>query len=417
MPPYSGRVKAFLIYKYDEVNRMLNKKSVDDINVKGKRVLCRCDFNVPLQDGKITDENRLVAALPTIKKLVADGGKVILCSHLGKPKGEPKPELSLAPVAVRLSELLGQEVKFAADDNVVGENAKAAVAAMKDGDIVLLQNTRYRAEETKNGEAFSKELASLADVFVNDAFGTAHRAHCSTVGVTQFVDTCAVGYLMQKEIDFLGNAVNNPERPFVAILGGSKVSSKISVINNLLEKVDTLIIGGGMSYTFAKAQGQEIGKSLVEDDYLDYAKKMIEKAQAKGVKFLLPIDTVVAKEFKNDAASRVVEGSMEPDEMGLDIGPKTRELYKAALADAKTVVWNGPMGVFEMPNFAKGTIAVAEALAAIDATTIIGGGDSAAAVNTLGFGDKMTHISTGGGASLEFLEGKELPGVAAINDK
>lgn len=396
---------------------MLNKKSVDDINVKGKRVLCRCDFNVPLQDGKITDENRLVAALPTIKKLVADGGKVILCSHLGKPKGEPKPELSLAPVAVRLSELLGQEVKFAADDNVVGENAKAAVAAMKDGDIVLLQNTRYRAEETKNGEAFSKELASLADVFVNDAFGTAHRAHCSTVGVTQFVDTCAVGYLMQKEIDFLGNAVNNPERPFVAILGGSKVSSKISVINNLLEKVDTLIIGGGMSYTFAKAQGQEIGKSLVEDDYLDYAKKMIEKAQAKGVKFLLPIDTVVAKEFKNDAASRVVEGSMEPDEMGLDIGPKTRELYKAALADAKTVVWNGPMGVFEMPNFAKGTIAVAEALAAIDATTIIGGGDSAAAVNTLGFGDKMTHISTGGGASLEFLEGKELPGVAAINDK
>ena len=396
---------------------MLNKKSVDDINVKGKRVLCRCDFNVPLQDGKITDENRLVAALPTIKKLVADGGKVILCSHLGKPKGEPKPELSLAPVAVRLSELLGQDVKFAADDNVVGENAKAAVAAMKDGDIVLLQNTRYRVEETKNGEAFSKELASLADVFVNDAFGTAHRAHCSTVGVTQFVDTCAVGYLMQKEIDFLGNAVDNPERPFVAILGGSKVSSKISVINNLLEKVDTLIIGGGMSYTFAKAQGQEIGKSLVEDDYLDYAKEMIEKAQAKGVKFLLPVDTVVAKEFNNDAASRVVEGSMEPDEMGLDIGPKTRELYKAALADAKTVVWNGPMGVFEMPNFAKGTIAVAEALAAIDATTIIGGGDSAAAVNTLGFGDKMTHISTGGGASLEFLEGKELPGVAAINDK
>ena len=396
---------------------MLNKKSVDDINVKGKRVLCRCDFNVPLQNGVITDENRLVAALPTIKKLVADGGRVILCSHLGKPKGEPKPELSLAPVAVRLSELLGQEVKFAADDCVVGDNAKAAVAAMKDGDIVLLQNTRYRAEETKNGEAFSKDLASLADVFVNDAFGTAHRAHCSTVGVTQFVDTCAVGYLMEKEINFLGNAVDNPARPFVAILGGSKVSSKISVINNLLEKVDTLIIGGGMSYTFAKAQGQEIGKSLVEDDYLDYAKEMIAKAEAKGVKFLLPVDTVVAKEFNNDAPSRVVEGSMEPDEMGLDIGPKTRELYKAALADAKTVVWNGPMGVFEMPNFAKGTIAVAEALAEIDATTIIGGGDSAAAVNTLGFGDKMTHISTGGGASLEFLEGKELPGVAAINDK
>ena len=396
---------------------MLNKKSVEDINVKGKRVLCRCDFNVPLQNGVITDENRLVAALPTIKKLVADGGKVILCSHLGKPKGEPKPELSLAPVAVRLSELLGQEVKFAPDDNVVGDNAKAAVAAMNDGDIVLLENTRYRAEETKNGEAFSKDLASLAEVFVNDAFGTAHRAHCSTVGVTEFVDTCAVGYLMQKEIDFLGNAVNNPARPFVAILGGSKVSSKISVINNLLEKVDTLIIGGGMSYTFAKAQGQEIGKSLVEDDYIEYAKEMIAKAEAKGVKFLLPVDTVVAKEFNNDAPSRIVEGSMEPDEMGLDIGPKTQELYKAALADAKTVVWNGPMGVFEMSNFAKGTIAVAEALAAIDATTIIGGGDSAAAVNTLGFGDKMTHISTGGGASLEFLEGKELPGVAAINDK
>ena len=396
---------------------MLNKKSVDDINVKGKRVLCRCDFNVPLKDGKITDENRLVAALPTIKKLVADGGKVILCSHLGKPKGEPKPELSLAPVAARLTELLGQEVKFAADAEVVGENAKAAVAAMKDGDIVLLENTRYRKEETKNGEEFSKELGSLADVFVNDAFGTAHRAHCSTVGVTAFVDTCAVGYLMQKEIDFLGNAVDNPKRPFVAILGGSKVSSKISVINNLLEKVDTLIIGGGMSYTFAKAQGQEIGKSLVEDDYLDYAKEMIAKADAKGVKFLLPIDTVAAKAFDNDAPSRVVEGSMDADEMGLDIGPKTQALYKAALADAKTVVWNGPMGVFEMPNFAKGTIAVAEALADLDAVTIIGGGDSAAAVNTLGFGDKMTHISTGGGASLEFLEGKELPGVAAISDR
>ena len=396
---------------------MLNKKSVDDINVKGKRVLCRCDFNVPLKDGKITDENRLVAALPTIKKLVADGGKVILCSHLGKPKGEPKPELSLAPVAVRLAELLGQEVKFAADAEVVGENAKAAVAAMKDGDIVLLENTRYRKEETKNGEEFSKELGSLADVFVNDAFGTAHRAHCSTVGVTAFVDTCAVGYLMQKEIDFLGNAVDNPKRPFVAILGGSKVSSKISVINNLLEKVDTLIIGGGMSYTFAKAQGQEIGKSLVEDDYLDYAKEMIAKADAKGVKFLLPIDTVAAKAFDNDAPSRVVEGSMDADEMGLDIGPKTQALYKAALADAKTVVWNGPMGVFEMPNFAKGTIAVAKALADLDAVTIIGGGDSAAAVNTLGFGDKMTHISTGGGASLEFLEGKELPGVAAISDR
>ncbi len=396
---------------------MLNKKSVDDINVKDKRVLVRCDFNVPLQDGKITDENRLVAALPTIKKLIGDGGKVILCSHLGKPKGDPKPELSLAPVAARLTELLGQKVKFAADPEVVGPNAKAAVEAMKDGEVVLLENTRYRAEETRNGEAFSKDLASLADVFVDDAFGTAHRAHCSNVGVTQFVDTAVVGYLMQKEIDFLGNAVNNPKRPFVAILGGSKVSSKISVINNLLDKVDTLIIGGGMSYTFAKAQGEKIGKSLVEDEYLDYAKEMLEKAKAKGVKLLLPVDTVVAKEFANDAPSRVVEGSMEDDEMGLDIGPKTRALYAEALKDAKTVVWNGPMGVFEMSNFAAGTIAVAKELASIDAVTVIGGGDSAAAVNTLGFGDKMTHISTGGGASLEFLEGKELPGVAAANDK
>ena len=396
---------------------MLNKKSVDDINVKGLKVLVRCDFNVPLQDGKITDENRLVASLPTIKKLIADGGKVILCSHLGKPKGEPKPELSLATVAVRMSELLGQEVKFAADPEVVGPNAKAAVEAMKDGEVVLLENTRYRKEETKNGEAFSKDLASLCDVFVNDAFGTAHRAHCSNVGVTEYVDTAVVGYLMQKEIDFLGNAVNNPERPFVAILGGSKVSSKISVINNLLDKVDTLIIGGGMAYTFAKAQGFEVGTSLLEADYLDYAKEMIEKAAAKGVNLLLPVDTVVAKEFNNDAPSRVVEGSMAADEMGLDIGPKTRALFADAVKSAKTVVWNGPMGVFEMPNFAKGTIAVAEALAEIDAITIIGGGDSAAAVNQLGFGDKMTHISTGGGASLEFLEGKELPGVAAANDK
>ena len=396
---------------------MLNKKSVDNINVKGKRVLVRCDFNVPLQDGKITDENRLVAALPTIKKLIADGGKVILCSHLGKPKGEPKPELSLAPVAVRLSELLGQEVKFAADPEVVGPNAKAAVEAMKDGEVILLENTRYRAEETKNGDEFSKELASLCDVFVNDAFGTAHRAHCSNVGVTKYVDTAVVGYLMQKEIDFLGNAVNNPERPFVAILGGAKVSSKISVINNLLDKVDTLIIGGGMAYTFAKAKGFEIGKSLVEDDYLDYAKEMIEKAAAKGVNFLLPVDNVVAKEFSNDAESRVVGDNMAADEMGLDIGPKTRELYAEAVKTAKTVVWNGPMGVFELPNFAAGTIAVAKALADIDGITIIGGGDSAAAVNQLGFGDKMSHISTGGGASLEFLEGKELPGVAAADDK
>ena len=396
---------------------MLNKKSVDDINVKGLRTLVRCDFNVPLKDGVITDENRLVAALPTIKKLIAAGGKVILCSHLGKPKGEPKPELSLAPVAKRLSELLGQEVKFAADPEVVGPNAKAAVAAMKDGDVILLENTRYRKEETKNGEEFSKELASLADVFVDDAFGTAHRAHCSNVGVTKYVKTSVVGYLMQKEIDFLGNAVTNPERPFVAILGGSKVSSKISVINNLLDKVDVLIIGGGMCFTFAKAQGEEVGKSLVEDDYLDYAKEMIEKAKAKGVKLLLPVDTVAAKEFSNDSPYRVVEGSLAADEMGLDIGPKTQKLYADAVKDAKTVVWNGPMGVFEMPNFAAGTIAVAKALSEIDGTTIIGGGDSAAAVNTLGFGDKMTHISTGGGASLEFLEGKELPGVAAANDK
>ena len=397
---------------------MLNKVSVDDINVKGQRVLVRCDFNVPLQDGKITDENRLVASLPTIKKLIADGGKVILCSHLGKPKGEAKPELSLAPVAVRLSELLGQDVKFAADPEVVGPNAKAAVAAMKDGDVVLLENTRYSIEETKNGEAFSKELASLCDVYVDDAFGTAHRAHCSNVGVTQYVKTAAVGYLMQKEIDFLGNAVNNPARPFVAILGGSKVSSKISVINNLLDKVDTLIIGGGMAYTFMKAQGGKIGTSLCEDDYLDYANDMIKKAADKGVKMLIPVDTVTADAFSNDANVKVVDaGQIDDGWMGLDIGPKTRELFANAVKDAKTVVWNGPMGVFEMPNFAAGTVAVAQALADTDAVTIIGGGDSAAAVNQLGFGDKMTHISTGGGASLEFLEGKELPGVAAATDK
>ena len=397
---------------------MLNKVSVDDINVKGQRVLVRCDFNVPLQDGKITDENRLVASLPTIKKLIADGGKVILCSHLGKPKGEAKPELSLAPVAVRLSELLGQDVKFAADPEVVGPNAKAAVAAMKDGDVVLLENTRYRIEETKNGEAFSKELASLCDVYVDDDFGTAHRAHCSNVGVTQYVKTAAVGYLMQKEIDFLGNAVNNPARPFVAILGGSKVSSKISVINNLLDKVDTLIIGGGMAYTFMKAQGGKIGTSLCEDDYLDYANDMIKKAADKGVKMLIPVDTVIADAFSNDANVKVVDaGQIDDGWMGLDIGPKTRELFANAVKDAKTVVWNGPMGVFEMPNFAAGTVAVAQALADTDAVTIIGGGDSAAAVNQLGFGDKMTHISTGGGASLEFLEGKELPGVAAATDK
>ena len=398
---------------------MLNKKSVDDINVKGQRVLVRCDFNVPLQDGKITDENRLVAALPTIKKLIADGGKVILCSHLGKPKGEPKPELSLAPVAVRLSELLGQEVKFAADPEVVGPNAKAAVEAMKDGEVILLENTRYRAEETKNGEEFSKELASLCDVFVNDAFGTAHRAHCSNVGVTKFVDTAVVGYLMQKEIDFLGNAVNNPERPFVAILGGAKVSSKISVIENLLEKVDTLIIGGGMAYTFMAGLGEEVGKSLLEEDYKEYAVNMMKKAEEKGVKLLIPVDTVVGDNFSNDCNFKVVgRGEIPADMEGLDIGPKTAELFANAIKGAKTVVWNGPMGCFEMPNFANGKIAIAKAMADLkDATTIIGGGDSAAAANQLGFGDKMSHISTGGGASLEFLEGKELPGVAAANDK
>ena len=397
---------------------MLNKKSVDDINVKGKKVLVRCDFNVPLIDGKITDENRLVAALPTIKKLIADGGKVILCSHLGKPKGEPVPELSLAPVAARLSELLGQEVKFAADREVVGPNAKAAVEAMKDGEVILLENTRYRIEETKNGEEFSKDLSSLCEVFVNDAFCTAHRAHCSNVGVTQFVDTAVVGYLMQKEIDFLGNAVNNPERPFVAILGGAKVSSKISVIENLLDKVDTLIIGGGMSYTFSKAMGGNVGKSLLEEDYCQYALDMLKKAEEKGVKLLLPVDNVIADDFSNDANTQIVPRGEIPDGWeGLDIGPETEKIFCDAVQDAKTVVWNGPMGCFEMPNFAHGTEAVAKALADTDATTIIGGGDSAAAVNQLGYGDKMTHISTGGGASLEFLEGKELPGVAAANDK
>ena len=402
----------------------LNKKSVDDISVKGKRVLCRCDFNVPLKEGKITDENRLVAALPTIKKLISDGGKVILCSHLGKPKGEPKPELSLAPVAKRLSELLGQPVLFAKDDNVVGENAKKAVSEMKDGDVVLLENTRYRAEETKNGEAFSKDLASLADVFVDDAFGTAHRAHCSNVGVTEFINGPAVvGYLMEKEIRFLGQAVENPVRPFVAILGGAKVSDKLAVIDNLLEKCNTLIIGGGMAFTFIKAQGYEIGKSLVDDEKLQYCKDMLAKAKDKGCEILLPVDAVCAASFpdpiddKNLPVKNVDINAIPSDMLGLDIGPKTQELFANAVKNAKTVVWNGPMGVFENPVLAQGTIAVAKALAETDATTIIGGGDSAAAVNILGFGDKMTHISTGGGASLEFLEGKELPGVAAANNK
>ena len=401
---------------------MLNKKTIEDIDVKGKKVLVRCDFNVPLKDGIITDENRLNGALPTIKYLIENGAKVILCSHLGKPKGEAKPELSLAPVAVRLSELLGQEVKFAADATVVGENAKAAVAAMKDGEVVLLENTRYRKEETKNGEEFSKELASLCDVFVNDAFGTAHRAHCSNVGVTEYVDTAAVGYLMQKEIDFLGNAVENPVRPFVAILGGAKVADKLNVISNLLEKCDTLIIGGGMAYTFLKAQGKEIGTSLVDDTKLDYCKEMMEKAASLGKTLLLPIDTTVAKEFPTpiDAeieVSVVPSDAIPADMMGLDIGTETAALYAEAVKSAKTVVWNGPMGVFENPILAKGTIAVAKSLAETEATTIIGGGDSAAAVNQLGFGAQMSHISTGGGASLEFLEGKELPGVAAANNK
>jgi len=397
----------------------MNKISIEDIKVEGKKVLVRCDFNVPLDENRnITDETRIDGALPTIQYLIKNDAKVILCSHMGKPKGEPKPELSLAPVAKKLSEKLGKDVIFAADDNVVGKNAKKAVAEMKEGDVVLLENTRYRAEETKNIDAFSEELASLADIFVNDAFGTAHRAHCSNVGVTKYLDTAACGYLIEKEIEFLGNAVNNPVRPCVAILGGSKVSSKISVINNLLEKVDTLIIGGGMAYTFMKALGEEVGNSLLEADYLDYAKEMMAKAEEKGVKLLIPVDTVVAQEFSNDAEHKTVgRGEIEAGWEGLDIGEKTIALYVDAIKDAKTVVWNGPMGVFEMPTFAKGTNAIAKALSEIDATTIIGGGDSVAAVNQAGLGDKMSHISTGGGASLEFLEGKELPGIVALSDK
>ena len=398
---------------------MLNKKTIEDINVAGKKVLVRCDFNVPLQDGVITDENRLVGALPTIKYLIAQGAKVILCSHLGKPKGEPKPELSLAPVAKRLSEMLGQEVVFAADDNVVGENAKSAVADMKDGDVVLLQNTRYRKEETKNEENYSKELASLADVFVNDAFGTAHRAHCSTVGAGQFLQERACGYLIQKELKFLGEAVSNPVRPFTAILGGSKVSDKIAVINQLLEKVDNLIIGGGMAYTFLKAQGYEIGNSLLEADKVDYAKEMLAKAEEKGVKLYLPVDSKAANKFAADAEVLVTEDQNIPEGyLGLDIGPKSVEKFVDVVKNSKTIVWNGPMGVFEFEAFAGGTLAIAKAMADLeDATTVIGGGDSAAAVNQLGFGDKMTHVSTGGGASLEFLEGKELPGIVALDNK
>lgn len=395
-----------------------NKKSVVDIQVKGKKVLVRCDFNVPLKEGKITDENRLVGSIPTIKYLIENGAKVILCSHLGKPKGEPVPELSLRPVALRLSELLGKEVMFAADQDVTGENAKKAVAGMNDGDVVLLENTRYRKEETKNDPEFSKELAALADIYVNDAFGSAHRAHCSTEGVTHFLPTAVCGFLIQKELKFLGDAVSNPERPFVAILGGAKVSDKIKVIDNLMDKVDTLIIGGGMSYTFLKAMGFTIGTSLLEEDKIDYAKEMAEKAKAKGVKFLLPVDHVAADKFAPDANAVITEGADIPEGfMGLDIGPKTAELFAAEVRKAKTVIWNGPVGVFEFEKFAEGTKAIAKALSEIDAITIIGGGDSAAAVNTLGYGDRMTHISTGGGASLEFLEGKVLPGIAALNDK
>ncbi|MDD6661156.1 MAG: phosphoglycerate kinase [Lachnospiraceae bacterium] len=406
---------------------MLNKKTVDDINAKGKRVLVRCDFNVPLKDGVITDETRIVAALPTIKKLIADGGKVILCSHLGKVKNGPNEGESLAPVAKRLSEKLGKEVNFVADYHVTGEAATKAVEEMKEGDVVLLQNTRFRgAEETKNGEEFSKELADLADIYVCDAFGSSHRAHASVAGVTKFISAKGgenvVGYLMQKEIDFLGNAVNNPVRPFVAILGGAKVADKLNVISNLLEKCDTLIIGGGMAYTFLKAKGLEVGASLVDDTKLDYCKEMIEKAEKLGKKLLLPVDTTIAKAFPSpiDAeieVSVVKSDAIPADMMGLDIGTETAALYADAVKTAKTVVWNGPMGVFENPILAKGTIAVAKALAETDATTIIGGGDSAAAVNQLGFGDKMSHISTGGGASLEFLEGKDLPGVVAADDK
>ena len=401
---------------------LLNKKTVDDISAKGKKVLVRCDFNVPLKDGVITDENRITAALPTIKKLIADGAKVILCSHLGKVKNGPNEKESLVPVAKRLSELLGQDVVFAADDTVVGENALAAVAAMKDGDVVLLQNTRFRPEETKNGEAFSRELASLCDIYVNDAFGAAHRAHCSTVGVASFVEEAAVGYLMGKELQYLGNAVEDPQRPFVTILGGAKVADKLNVIENLLNKADTLIIGGGMAYTFLAAKGYSVGTSLLDETKINYCKDMLAKAAEKGVQILLPVDVTTAKDFPNpiDAEIEVTvydADKIPADVMGLDIGPKTAELYADAVKSAKTVVWNGPMGVFENPILAKGTIAVAQSLADTDATTIIGGGDSAAAVNTLGFGPKMTHISTGGGASLEFLEGKALPGIEAVNDK
>ena len=398
------------------------KKTVDDIQVAGKKVLVRCDFNVPMKDGKITNDKRIVAALPTIKKLIADGGKVILCSHLGKPKNGPEAKFSLAPVAERLSEYLGKPVVFADDDNVVGENAKAAVAAMKDGDVVLLQNTRFRKEETKNIEDFSKELASLADCYVDDAFGSCHRAHCSTEGVTKFLSPCVAGYLIGKELDIMGKALENPERPFVAVLGGAKIADKLNVIDNLLEKVDTLIIGGGMAYTFLNAMGYGVGKSLLDESKIEYCKNMMAKADEKGVKLLLPIDIVCIKDFPDPIDAVVETVTVDADKIpadmeGCDIGPKTRELYAAAVKEAKTVIWNGPMGVFENPTLAAGTLAVAQAMADSDAVTIIGGGDSAAAVEQMGLGDKMTHISTGGGASLEYLEGKVLPGVACLDEK
>lgn len=401
--------------------KSLNKKTIDNLDVNGKRVLVRCDFNVPLKNGEITDENRIIASLPTINKLIDEGAKVILCSHLGKPKGEPVASMSLAPVAKRLSEKLGKEVVFAADNNVVGKNAKAAVESMKNGDVVLLQNTRYRVEETKNESNFSKELASLADVFVNDAFGTAHRAHCSTVGVAEYIDETAVGYLIEKELKFLGDAVDNPKRPFVTILGGAKVVDKLAVIENLLDKADIIIIGGGMSYTFLKAQGYNVGTSLVDDSKLEYCREMIKKAEEKGVKLLLPVDSVMIKDFPSPIDAKVetkicsVE-NMDPEWMSVDMGPKTVELFSDAIRSANTVVWNGPMGVFENPQLANGTMEIAKVLADSDAITIIGGGDSAAAVNILGFGEKMSHISTGGGASLKFLEGKELPGISCISE-
>ena len=398
------------------------KKTVDDIQVAGKKVLVRCDFNVPMKDGKITNDKRIVAALPTIKKLIAEGGKVILCSHLGKPKNGPEAKFSLAPVAERLSEYLGKPVVFADDDNVVGENAKAAVAAMKDGDVVLLQNTRFRKEETKNIEEFSKELASLADCYVDDAFGSCHRAHCSTEGVTKFLSPCVAGYLIGKELDIMGKALENPERPFVAVLGGAKIADKLNVIDNLLEKVDSLIIGGGMAYTFLNAMGYGVGKSLLDETKIEYCKNMMAKADEKGVKLLLPIDIVCIKDFPDPIDAAVETVTVDADKIpadmeGCDIGPKTRELYAAAVKEAKTVIWNGPMGVFENPTLAAGTLAVAQAMADSDAVTIIGGGDSAAAVEQMGLGDKMTHISTGGGASLEYLEGKVLPGVACLDEK